>query len=237
MNLTLSRLAYEAVKESISNGGSDLSYDSFTRQDDTYLGNQDYVDRTESVWGGINTALARLSEYEKLAPFVEQAKLNTDTSPRYQWVEVPKNAKEVKNVFYFRDGGSYKPLRFSIMGGKVILEGLLSEKTPVCIEYTKSFPHYSKEDIVPTLAIGETDPVTGKVVTEYTDRNIDLGKEFNLSSEAFEFAKKMAMAEIVRLIDPNRYQDLIQLAENYYADLPTYRPTHRQRNIGHTFGF
>lgn len=230
MELKLSRLAYEAIKEAITVGGSEFSYDSYTRGE--YLGNQDYEDKESKVWGGINSALARLSDYDRLPHFCTLCGVKTENGT--QRIAVPSEAKEIVSVFSEgADGYSFYP--FSASDDYIVLHRpTRAEK--LYVEYSKTFPHFSRQDIVRTYAIGDTD-AEGNKVTAYTDNNIDLGKKYNLTNEGFQYAKTMAEAEIMRIADPARANDLLNIAENYFIDMREYRSVHSPRRVGHVFGF
>lgn len=233
VRLLLSRLAYEAIRGAVTIGGTDFSYDAYTKGE-AYRDNMDWTEKEGKAWEGINHALARLSDYDRLPLF--QLKEQVSSASGFQVLPIPEGCKRVQNVFS-QDSGGYETYPFSTTNDEIILNAK-TWKDALYVEYSKFFPHFSSLDVVPTLSIGDEDPEKpGTIISVYTDRNIDLAEQYHLTSEGFDYAKLMAEAEILRVADPSRANDLINIAENYFNDMDTYRPSHRQRKVAHPYRF
>lgn len=107
MELTLSRLAYECIKDSITIPNSDFDYDKFTQG--VYDNDSRYSMQSFMVFDNINKAIARLSDYDKL-PYIA---LDTysDKFNGKDYVEIPEQCGILKNIYY-KVGNDYRNVEF-----------------------------------------------------------------------------------------------------------------------------
>lgn len=106
--ISLSRLAYEGIRDSITLPNSDFDYYAFTRGE--YKTNNDYTLQQENVFSAINLAIARLTDYEKLPTKIGFTKPLYDEQ-RYMYIVIPENAKQLLNIKFDNYNASFRELK------------------------------------------------------------------------------------------------------------------------------
>lgn len=239
--LLLSRLMYEVTIDSIvlpynSEFYGKSGYHAFLQKQDYFTTNSDYAMQYRKAFPAVNMAIARLQQYEKLPYFYE--KLEVKCVEGEYVADLSKvDYLEIVNAFKRTGNGKWINYAFTIQEEKLVIQGRIEttetnesgEKVGrIEIEYAKNIPIFSEDDIV----VDSID--SDNAGTSYNDNNVDL-REYGFTTLDYQFVKLWAEAQIVQELDVTTGFNKLQLAENYFADLVTHKPTFTQRNIQRRF--
>lgn len=223
--LTLSRLAYEIVRDSITMANNtELEYVAFCDKEN-YRVNSDWSLQVRKVFPAINKAFARLAQYGKLPYFTEELTVKRDGNLNtYADIsEVPYASIKNAYVMIYGGKGDWRNFEYRITNnGKTLYITSYCTSGTINIEYQKEIPNFSEDDIV---AIEYED---GAIV----DNNIDLSEEYGIDSIMFQIIKSYASALITSEIDQSKGSNDLIYAENLMADLETMKPNFSQKKIG-----
>lgn len=100
-NLTLSRLAYECIRDAIVLPYSDFDYDKFTRGE--YRSDSRYTMQNNMVFNAINKAMARLTEYDKLPLRNDSLQVFIDLDINKKFIALPQRCGVLKNVYIHKN--------------------------------------------------------------------------------------------------------------------------------------
>lgn len=243
--LKLSRLAYEVVIDSIvlpynSEFYGDGGYEAFLNHKDYFANNSDFSMQFRKVMPSINLAIARLQEYDKLPYFTKTLDVYRDAESQSQYALIPDDFDYLKivNVFKRTPNGGWVNYGFTIQEDKIYIQGREiplaqteegGEKGRVEVEYKRNIPLFQEHDII----VDSVD--SGRSGIERNDTNLDLRKEYGFTNMHYQFVKLFAEAQIVEELDPTTGFNKLQLAENYFSDLDTFRPNFNQKTINRRF--
>lgn len=235
--LLLSRLLYEVVVDSIvlpynsefyGKGG----YHAFLQKQEYFTTNSDFAIQYRKAFPAINSAISRLQEYDKLPYFYK--KLEVKNIDGEYVAEIDNNEiLEIANAFKRTGNGRWINYAFTIQEEKLYIQGAIEtnqtneqgEKVgAIEIEYKRNIPLFSEDDIV----VDTISDNNGGTI--YNDTNIDL-KQYGFTTMDYQFVKMWAKSQIVKELDPTTGYNELSLAENYFGDLTTHKPTFNQRNI------
>ena len=242
-DLKLSRLAYEVVIDSIvlpynsefyGSGG----YSAFLHRQDYFSTNSDLSMQYRKAFPSINLALARLQQYDKLPFFYEKLNVYIDSETGEKYADLSDvKYRSIVNVFRKTGDGRWTNYAFTIEEERLVIQGEIpfdkkDDEGKRCgrveIEYKKRIPIFSPDDIVVDSIDSGSDGIS------YNDNNIDL-RDYGLDELSYQFVKAYAESEIVTELDPTTGFNRKQIAENYFLDLKTNKPTYTQRNIVRKF--
>lgn len=223
--LTLSRLAYEIVRDSfVMPSSTELSYEAFCNKDYNRV-NSDWTMQIRKVFPTINKAMARLAQYNKLPYFTKEFEIIRDNNLN-AYIDISNlDYSVVKNVYHMIYGGrgDWANFGFRINGDKLYLADAYPY-TSVMVEYLKEVPNFTEDDIVPITCEYDADEVV-------QDKNIDLATEYGISGIIFQILKSYACALITAEIDQEKGNNELIYTENLLADLETVKPSFNQRKI------
>lgn len=225
--LTLSRLAYEIVRDSIAMpNNTELEYEAFCDKEN-YRVNSDWSLQVRKVFPTINKAFARLAQYGKLPYFTEDLTFKRDENMN-AYADISEiDYASIKNVYRMIYGGKGDWFNYDFRianNGKTLYLASYFPYTDASIEYQKSIPNFTEDDIV------AIEYENGAVV----DNNIDLSEEYGIDSIMYQIIKSYASALIISEIDQTKGNNDLIYAENQMADLETMKPNFSQKRIKQT---
>lgn len=240
-DLKLSRLVYEVIIDSIvlpynSEFYGASGYQAFLQKQDYFTTNSDFAMQYRKAFPAINIAIARLQQYNKLPYFYQKLNVYKEDNEYYASLEGIEY-QSIANVFRKTGNGGWNNYEFNIQEEKIIIHGSIPIDTEddegtacgrVEIEYKKRIPIFSANDIV----VDSVNSDDGSI--EYSDNNIDL-KDYGFTELEFQFVKLYAESDIIAELDPTTGFNKKSIAENYYSDLTTHKPTYTQRKITRVF--
>lgn len=240
-DLKLSRLVYLVTTDSIvlpynSELYGESGYEAFLQGKDYFTTNSDFAMQYRKAFPAVNLAIARLQQYDKLPFFYE--KLNVYREDGENVADLSDvSYRSIVNVFRKTGNGGWENYAFNIQGKKIIIQGQIpcdrqDDDGRACgrveIEYKKRIPIFSPNDII----VDSIDSDNGGVKHNASD--IDL-EDYGFNEMDFEFVKVYAESEITTELDPTTGFNKKQIAENYFLDLKTNKPTYTQRKIVRAF--
>lgn len=214
--MKLSELVYEIVRDSISLPNTNFNYASFINGE--YSDKKDYRFQIAGVFNALNLGLSRLYSYDKI-PYSMLVVNHKNSTP----LPFDKALGEVISVARLSNNG-FERLKFRILniGNKQEIHIFKNGDFKVYVEYKKSIPQFSQDDIKKMeLDIeNELRPI---------DTNIDLLSEYNITNEMCNYLKEFAKSIILENIAPelaNNHniraeQYLNGIADNYSQFLQT----------------
>lgn len=240
-DLKLSRLVYEVIIDSIvlpynSEFYGASGYQAFLQKQDYFTTNSDFAMQYRKAFPAINIAVARLQQYNKLPYFYKKLNVYKEDGECYANLE-DVDYQSIANVFRKTGNGGWENYAFNIQEEKIIIHGAVpfdakDDDGTACgrveIEYKKRIPIFSADDIVVDTIDGDDGSI------EYRDNNIDL-REYGFTELEFQFVKLYAESDIIAELDPTTGFNKKSIAENYYSDLVTHKPTYTQRKIARVF--
>lgn len=234
--LTFARLAYECVKEAIPQMDRGFTYQVFigsrmTPDDnadlskDQYVENSDFLFQYEACFNAINLGLARLSDYGKVPYEIVEVDV-TNESDGTKYVEFPTRCRRIINIFIQLRSGEYKTIPFRLKRfGRAKLAHLITPNIyqKVFIEYAVEFPLFTQDDIHNSYIDDD-----GNLV----DPNEELCnlEDYGIDSGMYAYLKEYAKANIIELFDPAIASNKLNIAENYFDNLPV-QPSHSQYRV------
>ncbi len=228
----LSRLAFECVRDSITlPSNTEFHYENYCSGGYSRT-NYDWALQDKKVFPAINLAFARLTQYNKLPLFTKEFSysdivLDANDNP---YIVVPDDCDSLVNVYTKYSGMtrqfSWREANFD--GERRVYISFpvnISSSLVFFVEYRKEIPEFSEDDLVAIEIVDDT---------TVSDENIDLAI-YGVDKRIYQFIKAYVKSEVQEELDPNQANNYKAIAENYFADLETYRPANFPDRIVRAF--
>ena len=226
--MTLAKLVYECVKDSITLPGASLNFNSFLElaSNKTYLG-KDWALQFSGVFNALNLALSRLSDADKLPYKVKAVEAEDGVVDLTD--EEGEPIGEPRNIAYVFDDGRYDNVEFRTIdsGFKAVL---VSERDTernrfvpyhrlragqsssldgtLMVEYRPYLPHFD-EDSLTTEEEGDV----------YKDASVDLLKEYGITNKMCDYIKEFVKGQVTEIMSPDTAVMHVNRAEAYFEEL------------------
>lgn len=226
--MTLARLVFECVRDSITLPKQSLSYASFTSAiaDGEKIGQQ-WAMQLSGVFGALNLGISRLLDSGKI-PF------------SHDEVTIVGNVFEfTKGHIYnvaVKDKDGYSTLGFRTLeaGKKYMVIGNPRLSTfKATVEYRKRIPHldWDAPEDPDTLIKKVTDGEDG-----YNDPNIDLEEAYGIDSRMCAYLKEFVAAQLTENLDPLVANNHNTRAEQYFDGIASAETSFYQSSVANVFG-
>ena len=232
--MTLAKLVYECVKDSVTLPGASLDFNSFLEfaSNKTYLG-KDWALQFSGVFNALNLALSRLSDADKLPYKVKAVEAEDGV------VDLTDDGEpigEPRNIVYVFDDGRYDNVEFGTVdsGFKAVL---VSERDT---ERNRFVPYHR-------LRAGQSSSLDGTLMVEYRpflphfdedsitvsktneDTSVDLLKEYGITNKMCDYIKEFVKGQVTEIMSPDTAVMHVNRAEAYFEELrraeTNYYPT------------